>query len=47
MIGLFWHMPNGNYLPVDEVLKYRHDGMAIVLSAGDRLLVRQENLVAF
>jgi hypothetical protein len=47
MIGLFWWMPNGNYLLIDEVLEYRANGMAVVLSAGAKLLVRQESLVAF
>jgi len=46
-MGLFWHMPNGNYLFIDEVLEYRANDMVSVLSAGDRLLVRKEKLVAF
>ena len=47
MIGLFWHMPNGNYLPIDDVLDYRADGMVSVLSADSRLLVQAGSLVAF
>ena len=47
MIGLCWHMPNGTYLPIDEVLEYRADGMVSVLSAQDRLLVQAGSLVAF
>jgi hypothetical protein len=47
MIGLFWRMPNGHYLFIDEVLEYRPDGMVSVLSADDRLLVPAVNLVAF
>ena len=27
MIGLFWQMPNGNYLFIDEVLDYRPNDM--------------------
>jgi len=47
MIGLFWQMPNGNYLFIDEVLDYRPNDMVSVLSAGAQLLVRKEALVAF
>jgi len=47
MIGLFWRMPNGHYLLIDEVLDYRADGMVSVLSVDDRLLVPKTNLVAF